>query len=150
MSKWEKDKEISLIEVLKRYFQIFETNKITMELFVLIITSTTLLLNVLAFLFYWKNIKAEKEATDNRFKDINLQLDELKKSVSGNVRELSATYQNENKQVIENFNTAFTEFKNENKAFKIALTQSHNEALKDIMEELTKILKEIKAPLDLD
>lgn len=78
------------------------------------------------------------------------ELAELKKFIASNIKELSMNYETQNKQVIENFKNEFQGVKSENKQFKTTLTDSHNETLKNIKDELTKISKEIKAPLDLD
>lgn len=93
------------------------------------------------------DLKTTSEAANNLL--IN-EVSELKKSISSNVKELSANYEHQNKQVIENFKNEFNGLKNENKQFKTTLTDSHNETLKNIKDELTKILKEIKTPLDLN
>lgn len=136
-----------------------------MELTIVVITSVTLL-TVATFLYiYWKHFSQQQKITDNRFRetittldniskhladlinkefaDITLQNEnrnkllineasELKQVISSNIKELSTNYENQNMKAIESFK------------------ESHALTFRDIKEELMKILKEIKTPLDLD
>ena len=136
-----------------------------MELTTVIITSFTLLTIGVFVFVYSRYLKQQKQLSDNRsketvakleninknltdliskeFSDLKTQnetvnnvlineITELKKTIFANIKEFSTNYEIQNKQVIE--------------AFK----DNHNETLKSLKDELMKILKEIKAPLDLD